>query len=71
MRRPIIDWDDNDFITRIDGMEFRIIARRGLSHYKANAYIPSYSSEDKWCNESMSDVSIEDAILKLVKKLEK
>jgi hypothetical protein len=44
MRRPKIDWDDNDFITRINGMEFRIIARRDISDFKANAYIPSYTS---------------------------
>lgn len=70
MRRPIIDWDDNDFLTEINGMTFRIIARKGLSYYKANAYIPSYTSEDKWCNEALSEKSTEDAILKLVKLLE-
>lgn len=72
MRRPIIDWNDNDFLTRIDGMEFRIIAeRRSTVYYKATAYIPSYTHEDNYCDEFVSSESVEDAILGLVKKIEK
>lgn len=73
MRQPTIDWYNNDFLTRIDGMEFRIITSYdGSSDYPyiAIAYITSFSSGDKWYNEIASRKSIEHAILKLVNKIE-
>lgn len=66
-----VNWYYDDFITRIDGVYFRIIAESDyISGFTAQAYIPSYTSVDKFCNEASSTVSIEDAILNLVKKIE-
>lgn len=70
MRRPIIDWDKNNFTTVIDGIKYKITTDRELSYYRANAFIPSYI-EDQYCTSAKSYISTEDAILKLVRSLEK
>lgn len=69
MRRPIIDWNHNDFMTQIDGREYRIVARLSMRGYLAKAYFQG--KPDEYFDEVVSDVSIEDAILKMVKLLEK
>lgn len=70
MRRPIIDWDYNDFITTIDGQDFRFIVERTFGGFEAQAYLPMYNKSDLFCNQCFSRKSSEDAILKLVKLLE-
>lgn len=63
MYNPHDDFDE--FETKINGTKFMFRAYFDSIEFLAEAYL-----NDRYCNTAISKISIEDAILKLVKLLE-